>query len=343
MNSIFITILNMSLTAGFAAVFVMLARLPLKKAPKIFSYALWAVVLFRMLCPVSFDSIISILPANPEPIPRDIATQTIPRIDSGINFVDNAVSGILPAPAVVVSADGAAHAVDSVNPLQVLTVIGAYVWLLGIILLISYAVISYVKIKRRVFAATLVRDNIFETDRIKSPFVLGFIKPRIYLPLGTGEAETDYIIKHEQTHIKRGDHIIKLLAFAGLALHWFNPLMWASYFLMTKDMELSCDESVMKRSSEDIRAGYSASLLSLSVKQSGLPNPLAFGESNVKSRIKNVLGFKKPAFWISVVSLAAVLSVTAALAGNQIRAEDPAVNDDAIYHDAVTVENQGLF
>gem|GEM_PF-2143112 len=319
MSNIFITVVNMSVTASFAAVFVILARLPLKKSPKIFSYALWAVVLFRMLCPFSFESVLSILPANPETVPQDIVAQVNPRIDSGIIFVDNAVNNILPAPAAVISADGAAHAVDSVNPLQVLAVIGAYAWLFIMILLMSYAVVSYIEIKRRVFTATLVRDNIYETDKIKSPFVLGFIKPRIYLPAGIGETEADYIIKHEQTHIRRGDHIIKLLAFAGLAAHWFNPLMWASYLLMTKDMELSCDESVMKRSSEDIRSGYSAALLSLSVKQSGLPNPLAFGESNVKSRIKNVLGFKKPAFWISAASIILATAVTVALAGNQIR------------------------
>ena len=322
MSNIFITILNMSVTASFAAVFVIFARLLLKKAPKIFSYALWAVVLFRMLYPFSFESVLSILPAKPEPIPQDIVTQVNPRIDSGIIFIDNAVNNILPAPASVISTDGVAHAVDSVNPLQILAVVSAYVWLFVIFILFSYAVISYIKTKRRIFIATLIRDNIFETDRIKSPFVLGFSKPRIYLPVGIGEAEADYIIKHEQTHIRRGDHIIKLLAFIGLALHWFNPLMWASYFLMTKDMELSCDESVIKRSSEDIRSGYSATLLSLSVKQSGLPNPLAFGESNVKSRIKNVLSFKKPVFWISVVSVILVFSLTVALAGNQIKSQD---------------------
>ena len=163
MSNIFITVVNMSVTASFAAVFVILARLPLKKSPKIFSYALWAVVLFRMLCPFSFESVLSILPANPETVPQDIVAQVNPRIDSGIIFVDNAVNNILPAPAAVISADGAAHAVDSVNPLQVLAVIGAYAWLFIMILLMSYAVVSYIEIKRRVFTATLVRDNIYET------------------------------------------------------------------------------------------------------------------------------------------------------------------------------------
>ena len=322
MSNLFITILNMSVTASFVAAFVIIARQLLKKAPKIFSYALWAVVLFRMLCPFSFESIVSIIPVNSEPIPQDIVTQKIPRIDSGVNFVDNAVNSttITEPPMFETAEDKILRESGEAGTglIQDIIYISSYVWLAGIIALFGYAVISYIKIKRGIYAATLVRDNIFETDRIKTPFVIGFIKPRVYLPAGINETEADYIIRHEHTHIKRGDHIIKLIAFIGLTVHWFNPLMWASYFLMTKDMELSCDESVMKRSSEDIRTSYSNLLLSLSVKQSGLPNPLAFGESNVKSRIKNVLQYKKPAFWISVVSVILVLSVTVALAGNQI-------------------------
>lgn len=318
MNNIFITVLNMSVTASLVAAVVMLARLLLKKAPKIFSYALWAVVLFRMLCPFSFESIVSILPTKPEPIPQDIAAQTVPRIDSGITFVDNSVNRTIQTALSPVTPETVGN---SVSPMQVIISVGYVVWLLGIVILLGYAVISYIKVKRRIFAATLVGENIFETDRIKTPFVMGFIKPKIYIPTGLNESETEYIIKHERTHIRRGDHLIKLLAFIGLAVHWFNPLMWASYFLMSKDMELSCDESVMKRSGEDIRASYSKSLLSLSVKQSGLPNPLAFGESNVKSRIKNVLHYKKPAFWISIISVIIVLSVTVALAANQRTAQ----------------------
>lgn len=280
MTALFITILNMSLNASYVAAAVILARLLLKKSPKIFSYALWMVVLFRMVSSFSFEGILSLLPTNPESIPQDIFYSKTPAINSGITFVDNAVNNTIQTIVPLVQPEASV-----VNPMKVIVTAGTYIWLFGIIALIDYAIISYVRTKRRIFEATLVMNNIYETDRIKTPFVIGFIKPKIYIPVGLDEKETEYIINHERTHIKRGDHFIKVLAFAALAVHWFNPLMWISYFLMAKDMELSCDERVMKMSDEDIRAGYSTSLLSLSVKQSGLksplglPNPLAFGES----------------------------------------------------------------
>ena len=331
MNGVFISVLNMSATASFVAAVVILARLLLKKAPKIFSYALWAVVLFRMICPFSFESIVSILPTNPEPIPQDIVAQAVPRIDSGITFVDNAVNNtIQPATPVIheaLSSRKPFHAERTI--FQTVIMIGSYVWLSGIIILTGYAVISYIKIKRRIFAATLAGNSadIFETDQIKTPFVIGFIKPRIYIPAGLEITETDYIIMHEKTHIKRGDHLIKVLAFIALSVHWFNPVMWLSYFLMAKDMEMSCDESVIKKSGEDIRANYSNSLLSLSAKQSGLPNPLAFGESNVKSRIKNVLNFRKRSRLI--IALAAILAVAVIIGCSANRANSGSpVSDD---------------
>ena len=228
MNGIFIAVLNMSVTASLVAAVVILARLLLKKAPKIFSYALWAVVLFRLLCPFSIESIISILPTNPEPIPQDIVTQAVPRIDSGINFIDNAVNNTIQPAQPVIQTDNYAVAPQSEPEnglLQAIITVSSYIWLCGIVIIIGYAVISYIKIKRRLFAATLVRDNIFETDRIKTPFVIGLVKPKIYIPMALKETESDYIIKHEQTHIKRKDHLIKILAFAGLAIHWFNPLI----------------------------------------------------------------------------------------------------------------------
>ena len=348
MNNAFITVLNMSVMASCVAAVVILARLLLKKVPKIFSYALWAVVLFRMICPFSFESVISILPINSEVIPQDIAMQTNPRIDSGIVFVDNAVNNIIRQPSVQPES-----ASESVGLLQIVINISSYIWLIGIVVLFIYVIVSYIKIKRRIFAATLVRNkNIFETDRIKSPFVIGFIKPKIYIPAGLDEIETDYIIKHEETHIKRRDHLIKLLAYIGLTIHWFNPLMWLSYFLMSKDMELSCDESVMRKSGEDIRANYSNSLLSLSVKQSGLPNPLAFGESNVKSRIKNVLNFKRHSRLIIIIAV--VVAAVVILGGvlNKIKQDNNDASVEFIFYgygetalvpDFLTEEQQNIY
>ena len=313
MNELFIAVLNMSLTAAFVAAAVMLVRLLLKKTPKIYSYILWAVVLFRMICPFSFESVLSLLPVNPEPIPHDIVYLQNPAINSGIDFIDTAVNNVMPS----------AKETMSVNPMQIMVSAAAYIWLAGIIVILAYAVIAYIRTRFTIRTATLIHDNVFETAVINTPFVIGFIKPKIYLPVKLTEKETGYIIRHEKTHIRRGDHLIKVLAFTALAVHWFNPILWISYFLMTKDMELSCDESVMRNSEEDICIIYSDSLLSLSVKQSGLPNPLSFGENNVKTRVRNVLRYKKPAVGITIISVIIVIIAGVMLACNQQTREIP--------------------
>lgn len=202
----------------------------------------------------------------------------------------------------------------SVNPAGVLTEISAIIWLAGIAVLLCYGFITYLRLKQRLSTATLVRYNIYETDLINTAFVMGFIRPKIIIPINLSENEFDYIIKHEETHIKRFDYIIKPLAFLVLIIHWFNPLIWLSYYLMTKDMEMSCDESVMKNTGEDIRVNYSSSLFAFSAKQSGLLSPLAFGEGNVKSRIKNVLNYKQPSFWI-ILSAVIIISFVLILFG----------------------------
>ena len=315
MSKLFVTVLNMSLTASYVALAVIVARLLLKKAPKIFSYALWAVVLFRLVCPFSFESSFSMIPSKTEAIPQNMVYSPTPALTTGIGMVDGTVNRSIQSSLPPV------NPAASVNPMDLAIEIGSIIWILGIAVLLFYSLISYFRFKRRLSTATLVRDNIFETDRIQTPFVLGLIKPRIYLPIDLSGSELDYIIKHEQTHIRRYDYIFKPVAFLALVLHWFNPVIWLSYFLMIKDMEMSCDESVIKQSSEDIRAGYSSSLLSLSIKQSGLLNllsPLAFGESSVSSRIKNVLNYKKPAFWVIILAVAAVITVLVSFMANPL-------------------------
>lgn len=312
MSEIFITVLNMSLTSSYVAAGVILVRLLLRRAPRVFSYMLWAVVLFRMICPFSFESVISVLPKKNEPISPEIIRNQEPAPEN------EPFRTYIPVP------DGSPETSaekTAVNPIEILIAAGTYLWLSGILTMICYAVISYIKVKRRIYAATLVRGNIFEAQHIETPFVMGFVNTKIYIPAGLGATELDCVVKHEQTHIHRKDYLIKPLAYVALALHWFNPLMWLGFILMSKDMEMSCDESVMKRSGDDIRTGYSQSLLSLSVKRGGLPNPLAFGESSVKSRVKNVLHYRRPSFWISIAAVAAVIFTTAALASNQINAD----------------------
>lgn len=304
MEELFLQILNMSMMASIVIAAVILLRFPLKKAPKFISYSLWSVVLFRLVCPFSFESILSLLPSA-KPLPQEILTAVIPVINSGIPLLDQAVR--LPAPMVG----------DSINPMQVLLFIGAILWIVGVAALVIYSIVSYFRLKRKVSTALLVEGNIYECEAISSPFVLGIIKPKIYLPLGLSAIEREYILRHEQTHIKRLDTLVKPLAFFVLCIHWFNPLCWLSFVLMSKDMELSCDESVIKSMGSGIKQDYSTSLLTLATDRKLLGgSPLAFGESNVKSRIKNVLHYKKPAFWVILVAVIAVVAVSIGLMAN---------------------------
>nr|WP_303740757.1 M56 family metallopeptidase [Lutispora saccharofermentans] len=296
----FLQILNMNITAGYVILFVIAARLLLKKAPKIFSYALWSVVLFRLICPFSFESMFSLMPINTQTVPHNIMYSQAPQIHSGIAAIDQAANNSLPAPAVGVSA----------NPLQVWIALGEAVWLFGIAALLIYSAYTAVRLRNKLKPAKRIYDNIYEMDGIKSPFVFGVLKPKIYLPPILSENDRAYIIKHEQIHIKRLDYIIKPFAFLVLCIHWFNPLVWIAFFLMEEDMELSCDESVIKQMGSEIKKSYSASLLSLSTgRRTARGCPLAFGENNTKGRIKNILNYKKPAFWVIIVAIIAVAAI----------------------------------
>jgi len=313
MTALFITVLNMSIAASVVALAVMFARVLLRKAPKIFSYVLWSVVLFRLVIPFSIESIFSLMPTSANAIPHDIVISQNPMIQTGVQFIDIPVNATIynVLPPVVLE--------NSVNPIHVILEIVGYFWLVGFIALLVYATIGYVNLKRRVYFATLIRDNIFETDNIKSPFVFGFIRPKIYFPVDIDPTQHDYILKHEQTHIKRRDYLIKPFAYIVFAMHWFNPLMWLSYLLMSKDMEMSCDEAVLMETTEDIRNEYSTSLLNLAVKRVSLLNPIAFafGESNVKERVVNVLNFKKHSKWGIVVSFIVVTVFLVGFASNR--------------------------
>lgn len=318
LQEMFTAILNMSITASYVAIGVMLVRGFLRKAPKLFSYVLWAAVLFRLVCPLSFStgfSVLGLLNVDSqnqagvlEYVPQDIGFMQTPAVQSGISSLDGAVNAALPQ----------ATPIASVNPMQIWIALLSLIWISGISVLLTYSVFSYLKIKRRLLTATLVQDNVYESDQIGTAFVCGFLHPKIYIPVGVGEADLPYILEHERTHIRRKDHILKPVAFLALILHWFNPLMWLSFALMSRDMEMSCDESVLHRMSQDARRGYSGSLLSLSVKGSGLfaANPLAFGESHVKARIHNVLNYKKPAFWVMVLAVIALVVSIVAFSSN---------------------------
>ncbi len=334
MSEIFLSVLNMSLTAGYVILFVMAIRLLLKKAPKFISYALWGVVAFRLIIPFTFESMLSLMPRNTKavPIPPDIIYHPSPRINSGVEVVDSFVSQSLPAPTI-----GA-----SVNPLQIYIGIGAYLWMIGIIVLLTYSIVSVLRLKKQLKSAQLIEQNIFEAKNLKTPFVLGLIKPKIYLPVGLNATERSYILLHEQTHIHRKDYIIKIVAFFLLSIHWFNPLVWIAYMLMSTDMELSCDERVLKEMNEDIKKSYANTLLSLATGRHFINgSPLAFGEGNIKGRIKNVLRYKKFSFWVIAVSIIVVIVVGIALITNPKQADklqENNIQEDWVQEDTIEVE-----
>ena len=306
-DNIFLQVLNMSFTASIVILFVIVLRLLLKSVPKIFSYALWSVVLFRLVCPFSFESIFSLLPTKAAPISRDIVYMTAPKIDTGISLINNAVNSSLPA--------GIPYA--SMNPLQVWVFVGSAIWIVGIAVLLIYSVVSLLKLRNKLTNAVHEGDNIYLVEGFETPFVLGVFRPKIYLPITLSAEEKKYIILHEQIHIKRFDHVVKLISFFIVCVHWFNPLVWLAFFLSNKDMEMSCDEAVIKKLGSDIKKDYSSSLLALTTSKRIVGGiPLAFGEGDTKSRITNVLNYKKPTFWVIAVTLIAVITIGVALLTN---------------------------
>ncbi|HML37772.1 MAG TPA: M56 family metallopeptidase [Bacillota bacterium] len=313
MEGVFLSVLNMSLTASYVIAVIALVRLFLKKAPKAISYMLWAAAGFRLVLPFSFKSVFSLIPFKSVPIPVDIAMQPIPRVDSGIAVVDNAVNRVLPA----------ATPVASANPLQIWQAAGAYIWLAGIAVMLFYSVISVILLNRQLRGAVLSERNIYEAENLKTPFVLGLIRPKIYIPTGLSPEERSCIILHEETHIKRFDHVVKMFAFLVLCVHWFNPLVWAAFILMSSDMEMSCDEKVLKEMDSGIKKVYSTSLISMATGRRPVNgSPLAFGEGNIKGRIKNILNFKKPEIWVIAVSVALVVVLCIGLTANKTSGEN---------------------
>ncbi len=312
MGSIFLDVLNMSYIASYVIICVLVIRLMLKGAPKIISYSLWSVVAFRLVIPFSFESVMSIVPKgiNAKPIPSDIVYQQTPQINTGIGSVDNFVSGSLPG----ASIEG------SINPLQIYEFFGTIIWVVGICVIVGYSIISFIKLKNQLKEARYLEKNIYEVGKLETPFVFGIIKPLIYLPSDLGEEEKRYIIRHEEIHIERKDYLVKIFAFVLLAIYWFNPLVWVAFVLMNSDMEFSCDERVLKEVGGDIKKMYATSLLSLATEKSVYKSsPIAFGEGNVKSRIKNVLQYKKPKFWIVIVSIIVVIILGVGLMSNPVR------------------------
>ena len=304
MSELFLCFVNMSISAGWVVLAVLLLRLMLKKAPKWISVSLWGIVAIRLICPFSFESAVSLIPSAQTINPEFLLNQ--PAIDSGVEGIDNVINPIIAQTAITVQPEKDINLFGFILPYL------AGLWLVGIVALLTYTLISYLRVKNRIGTAVLLRDNIFQSEKVVSPFVLGFIKPKIYLPFDMNGQSMEYVIAHENAHIRRKDHLWKPIGFLLLTLHWFNPLMWIGYILLCKDIELACDEKVIKEFDVEKKADYSQALLTCSVNRRMIAAcPLAFGEVGVKDRVKSVLNYKKPTFWIIVVAIA--LSVIVAV------------------------------
>lgn len=354
MTDLFLKVVNMSISAGWLILAVILLRPLLKRAPKWITVALWGLAGIRLAFPFSIESIFSLIPSS-ETISPEIAMNPTPAVNTGIPALNQAVNPVIDGH--LAPAPGA-----SVNPLQIWILVCSVIWIVGMVCLLLYAAVSYLRLRRRVAAAVPMGNNLYQCERVDSPFVLGIFRPRIYLPFYVGRqagqsgmsdavsaadlsgvsghsgavgisgvsvhsgvtgisGATGYpaaagslplsaVIAHEQAHIRRRDHWWKPLGFLLLTVHWFNPLVWAAYVLLCRDIELACDEKVIRELDKDQRADYSQALLSCSVSSRRITAcPLAFGEAGVKERVKSVLNYRKPAFWLvaaAVIALAAV-------------------------------------
>ena len=292
----------MSISASWLMLAVLLLRLVLKKAPKWVSVLLWGFVAVRLICPFSIESMLSLIPSA-ETISPEIMMDWTPEISTGIGSLDSVVNPII-------TESFAPKPYASANPLQILIPVCANLWLLGILVMLVYTAVSYILLRRKVATAILLKNNVYQSENVGSPFVLGVIKPKIYLPFQMDGQSLEHVIAHEESHIRRRDHWWKPVGFLLLAIHWFNPLMWLGYILLCRDIELACDEKVIKEMDNESKADYTQALVACSVNRHRIAAcPLAFGEVGVKERVKSVMNYRKPAFWIvaaAVVTCAAV-------------------------------------
>lgn len=296
MEAVFLKVLNMSINATWLIAAIMLLRVVLAKAPKQLRCLMWGLAALRLVVPFSIESMLSLLP-SPQTLPDNILYTASPVIHSGIPLVDNAVNPIL-------STSLSPQPLTSANPTQILSFVYSQVWILGMVLMSLYALFSWHHVRRKVAASIPLGSNVRLCDYIDSPFILGIFRPVIYLPSSLEEASIAYVMAHEQSHLKRRDHWWKPIGFAILAVHWFNPAVWAAYILLCRDIELACDERVIRELGTAQKQAYSNALLKCSIRRPYIAAcPLAFGEVGVKQRIKSVLNYRKPGFWILLISI----------------------------------------
>ncbi len=340
MNELFLKIVNMSIAASWLVLAVLLLRLVFQKAPRWINVLLWGIVAVRLVFPFSIESALSLIPSA-ETISLNSMTDQMPSVHTGIpalNRVINPMTGSSLAPAPGASA----------NPLQIWIPILSIVWITGAATLLLYTTASYWHLRRNVSKAVILRDNIFQSENVGTPFILGVIRPKIYLPYKLKEQDLGHVVSHEQAHIHRRDHWWKPLGFLLLTIHWFNPLMWLAYALLCRDIELACDEKVIKVLGNKQRADYTQTLVSCSVSRPMITAcPLAFGEVGIKERVKSVMHYKRPAFWIIILAVVACVAVAVCFLTNPVgfrfdEASHTIVSasyfDLRTVHDPVTVE-----
>ena len=315
MNELFLKIINMSISASWLVMAVLILRLVLKKAPKWVNVLLWGIVAVRLICPFSFESALSLIPSA-ETFPEKAISGPSFDVQTGITPVDNRINDYLGDryfEGVTVPANNGNHMMNILS----------IVWTIGILLLIAYTVISYWRLHREIDTAVRYKDNLFQSENVSSPFVLGLIKPRIYLPFSINGQDLEHVVAHEQAHIRRKDHWWKPLGFLLLTVHWFNPFVWLSYVLLCRDIELACDEKVIRELGNEQRADYTQALVACSINRRTIAAcPLAFGEVCVKERVKSVMNYQKPAFGIVILAVIACVGVAVCFLTNPITVDD---------------------
>ena len=312
MQALFLKILEMHRTAAVVILVVLAVRMLLRNAPKKWSYALWGVVGFRLVCPVSFEAAFSLF---------NLARKTTDAVQPGGPYTAAGPITVYPTPEVPMTVYSHTAEAAAAAPAIDWTTMGAAVWLVGIVILFVYGIISYVKLNHQMSTAVLLEGSVWQSDRVRSPFILGYIRPKIYIPFGLDADAQRYVLAHERCHLKHRDHWVKALAFLLLAVHWFDPLVWAAFHFMAKDMEMRTDEEVLASEGGGTKA-YSLTLLSFAAnRRFPAPSPLAFGESGVKTRIKNALNWKKPKIWMTVIAAVLCIAVVAACAADSQETE----------------------
>ena len=327
MEKLFLSVLDLSIAASWVILAVLAVRALLYKAPKLYSYALWAAVGFRLVSSVSVSSVVSLFNLRPfreavqttgqlRFIPRNIELAAIPQIHTGIPAVDTVVNNNLPAPTPEAS----------VNPMQIVIFVGMMIWIAGMVVMAVISIVNYVRLRRDLRFAVRMEGNVWQCETVRSPFLVGLINPRIYLPYGLDNQTQEYILAHERYHLKRFDYIVKLFAYTLLTIHWFNPLCHLAFRLMNRDMEMSCDEEVLNRNNIPTTQ-YSLSLLTIATnRRFPAATPLAFAETGVKERMINVLNWKKPKKWVSVVAVMVCAILLISCATNP-KASEPKVDN----------------